>query len=106
MRQHADDDWQVALMSPYPGRRAEREAGEHIGLPVRLHFHARHGVVRGQDLERPDRRMVMTVLEHIGRDDGANLRHLAAREAAAAAEPLVRVVGVAGSLAAKETLGD
>jgi hypothetical protein len=34
------------------GSGAERKPGEHIGLPVRLQFHARRGLIGRQQLER------------------------------------------------------
>jgi hypothetical protein len=106
VRQNFKDEGIVARVRVIAGCRADRKPCQDVGLPVRLHLHARDPVVEWQCLQSKYPRVVVRVLEHEWRDRGDDLRYLAAREAVmpSALKPLIRIVGLRRPRAGKDVL--
>src|SRR5919109_40080 len=94
VRHDGEREGRMALVRVVAGGSAERPAREHVGLPVRLHFHTRYGVICGKELEHPGEWMIVRIFQHVRRDDGARLGDFAARETAPTLAPFARIIGV------------
>src|SRR6185312_8777586 len=81
MGQNAQNDRRAGPVQQVASGGPEREAGEHVRLPVPAGLHPRNAVIDGEQLEGVDRRMIATELEHERGNERAHRGDLAAREA-------------------------
>src|SRR6516165_11502426 len=94
MRHDLENERRVRAAVNQPRRPGtEREAGDDVGLPMRLLLHAAYGIVDRQQFQRIHRRVLMRIFEHEGGDDRAHRGHLTAGKTlvAMALEPEIRV---------------
>jgi hypothetical protein len=92
--------------APIPHCGAQYPAGDDVGLPVRLTFEPRKGVIRRQDIESPNPGLLSAVVRDERRHEARLQSDLAAWETliAASLEPCIRIVSLVWTCAAEAVL--
>src|SRR5487761_2112077 len=68
---HTEHERAIPVVGVISGETADGKAGQHVGLPMPLYFHARDAVIQGEQFQRVDRRIILAIFEHERRYDGA-----------------------------------